>query len=125
MSVAPLKLKFQSIRRGRFRTCPFINKLRKILKVSLQALSTTARMTQLTASVIQFRNNINTTQASKKDTPNKTKTSGALFERKQKLAKLGNQQRAQVHFNLRHCQQHIKHPMSSISIISAINLNLA
>lgn len=39
--------------------------------------------------VIQF--NKNTRLPSKKDTPNKTKTSGALFERKQELPKLGSQ----------------------------------
>lgn len=74
--------------------------------------------------VIQF-NNKNTRLPSKKDTPNKTKTSGALFERKQKLQKLGNQQRAQIHFTLGCCHQQIKHAMSFISITSAVNLNLA
>lgn len=34
MSVVPLNLKFQSIRKERFGTCPFIKKLRKMLEVS-------------------------------------------------------------------------------------------
>lgn len=59
MSVVTLNLKFQGIRKARFRTCPFINKLRK-----MSFLTSTEHHKQDDSAYgkyeIQFRNNENT-----------------------------------------------------------------